>query len=320
MFIDTHAHLNFREFADELDNAIRRSFDVGVKKIINVGSNYQTSVKAIQIACSCHSEFISGYRQNHISKQLWNDIRMHAAVGCHPIHLAKDIKETAIFDGKDYTFTTKKEEFKAEKYQKLIDENKDRIVAIGETGLDYFRLNENNQYQKSKDAKDIQQEVFIAHINLAYKNNLPLILHCRGSENEPFGAYDEMLRIIKNINFQFENGKPKLKNEIRGVIHCFVGTLEQAQEFIDLGFYIGVNGILTFKKSIELQNIIKKISIEKIVLETDCPYLAPEPYRGKRNEPMYIPDIANFIGVLKNIPIDKVANITSNNAKKLFNI
>jgi len=306
MFIDTHAHLNFKEFEKELPDVLKRSFEVEVKKIINVGSNYQTSVKAVEIVKSL---------------ALVKNVEMFAAVGCHPIHLAANITETAMFDGKEYKFTTKKEEFDMAKYQKLIDENKDMIVAIGETGLDYYRLNDENKYQISNikyqilDNKKIQKQIFKKHIELAQKNDLSLILHCRGSEGKPFDAYDEMIEILK---LQMSNCKSQ--NKIRGVVHCFVGNLKQAQEFIKLGFYIGVNGIVTFKNSNELQNIIREIPLEKIVLETDCPYLAPEPYRGKRNEPMYIPLIAQNIAELKNIELEKIEEITTKNAKELFKI
>ncbi len=309
MYIDSHAHLNFKEYENDIKNVLERSFNAGVKKIVNVGSNYKTSLKTIQIA---NSQKLKA--------------NLFAVVGCHPIHLMQDITESAKFDGKEYKFTTKKEEFNKDKYQKLIDENKDVVVGVGETGLDYFHLTRCHPERakrvegsrKSFDKfemteKEIQKRVFKEHIDLAIENNLPLVLHCRGSEDDQYGGYDEMLQILKSYNLN-------LKSDFRGVAHCFVGNLAQAKEFIKMGFYIGVNGIVTFKNSNELQNIIKKIPLKNIVLETDCPFLAPDPYRGKRNEPACIPIIAQKIAEIKGVDVGEVEKITTDNCKKLFNI
>lgn len=305
MYIDSHAHINFKEYEGQIDDVITRSFKAGVKKIVNIGSNYETSERSVEIA-----EELLDFKETPGNEPAFNlpGFEMFAVVGCHPIHLTQDITESAMFDGKEYKFRTKKEIFDKEKYQNLIDNNKDFIVGIGETGLDYFHLSE------IKDEKEIQKKVFHEHIELALENNLPLVLHCRGSEDNSYGAYDEMLEIIKDYN-----GHKKFKN-IKGVIHCFVGNLKQAREFIDLGFYIGVNGIVTFKKSIELQEIVKEIPLDKIVLETDCPFLSPEPNRGKRNEPMYIPVIAQKVAKLEEVDIKDVEKITTQNSEKLFGI
>lgn len=303
MFIDTHAHLNFREFAQNLDEIINDALDARVKKIINVGSNYKTSKNAIDIV-----------NKQEISSKLF------AAVGCHPIHLAADITEKTLFEGKEYSFVTKKEEFVAEKYQQLIDQNKESVVAIGETGLDYYHfqsekdLNVKEEFEKQQ---EIQKKVFQEHISLAQLNNLPLILHCRGSKETSYKAYDDMIAIIEKSNSKNEQAQ---YGNLQGVIHCFAGNLKQAKKFVDLGFYIGVNGIITFKNAKEIQNIIKEIPLKKIILETDCPYLAPEPFRGKRNEPKYIPVIAEYIAKLKNISVEMIAKNTTKNAEKLFNI
>lgn len=305
MFIDTHAHINFREYEGEIDDVLKRSFEAGVKKIINIGSNYDTSCKAVQMV-----EEANDFQEtpgNTVAEQM-NKFGLSAVIGCHPIHLTQDITESAMFDGKEYKFRTKKEIFDKGKYQDLIDDNKDFIVGIGETGLDYFHLSE------IKDEKEIQKKVFREHIELALENDLPLVLHCRGSEDDPYRAYDEMLEIINGYKSQKEF------KGIKGVIHCFVGNLKQAREFVDLGFYIGVNGIVTFKKSTELQEIVKEISLNKIVLETDCPFLSPEPYRGKRNEPMHIPVIAQKMAELKCVDIKMIEKITTQNSERLFGI
>jgi len=304
MFIDTHAHLNFREFGDEIPEVIKRAEIVEVKQIINIGSNFDTSKKSVELA----SEY-----QN-----------LFASVGIHPIHLASDIVETAKFDGKEYSFKTRKEDFNYEKFFELA-KSSNKVVAIGETGLDYFRINENNNFQfsinnfqsNSNDSilktKQIQKKVFEEHIRLAEELGLPLILHCRGSEDNLYDAYDDMLNII-------ENCKLKTENFPKGVIHCFGGNLDQAKEFIKFGFYIGFTGIVTFKNATELQNIAREIPLNKILIETDCPFLAPVPYRGKRNEPAYVVEVARKIAELKNISIDEVESVTTQNAKNLFKI
>jgi len=271
MFIDTHAHLNFKAFKDDYKDAIKQAFDAEVKGIINVGSNFETSGKAIKIANQFENEMI------------------FAAVGLHPIHV----------DDEDFHY---------EKYLRLAKNKK--VVAIGETGLDFFRIKKSN-FCVQNDKKQI--EVFKEHIKLAKELNLPLIAHCRGSENNPHEAYDKIIEIIR---FAQNN----MKDKIRGVIHCFVGNLAQAKALIGMGFYIGVNGIATFKNSCELQNIIKVVALEKIILETDCPWLAPIPYRGKQNSPQYIPVIAQKIAEIKNINIKKVAQTTTKNVRKLFTI
>lgn len=321
MFIDTHAHLNFKAFKTDLDKVIKKSVDVGVRKIINVGSNYATSVKAVESVKNVETV---------------ENVKMYAAVGLHPIHLASDITESEIIDAKEYKFTTKQEKFNYQKYAGLI-RSSDKIVAIGETGLDYFRIkseirnpkSETNSKFEIQTIKTIQKKVFMEHIRLAEEFDLPLILHCRGSKEKPDEAYEEILKILKcHSEFISESQRSRNKfemthdlcNNLQGVIHCFVGNLKQAYDFINLGFFIGVNGIVTFNKSNELQDIVKKIPLKSILLETDCPYLAPEPYRGKRNTPEYISLIAQKIARIKNIKLKKVEDITTQNAKNLFNI
>jgi len=250
----------------------------------------------------------------------------------HPIHLHEDITELCLMDGKEYKVTTKKEIFDYNKYLELAKNT--GVVAIGETGLDYFHLKNDchaelvsaskrsrNEFgMTTEKIKQTQKDVFKQHIKLAKEMDLPMILHCRGSEKNPFDAYDEMIEIIEiqNEKCKMQNNNLKLKNKPRGVIHCFVGNREQAKKFIDMGFYIGVNGIVTFPKSYELQDIVRDLPLDKIVLETDCPFLAPDPYRGKRNEPKYIPIIAQKIAELKNISLKEVEEQTTKNAQKLF--
>lgn len=298
MFIDSHAHLNFKEFGKEISGAIKKAGDAGVKVIINVGSSFSTSLKATQIA--------RGYGDNADQR----GIKMYSSVGIHPIHLVKDIEEKAVFDGREYSFKTKQEDFDYGKFKKLaLSSNK--IIAIGETGIDLFRIADQN-HPIDKVVK-LQSEVFLEHIKLAKELKLPLIIHGRGTKEGSYGAYDLILKILKTKMSTYEV-------DIGGVAHCFAGNLKQAKEFVKMGFYIGFTGIVTFKNAAEIQQIAREIPLEKILIETDCPFLAPVPYRGKRNEPAFVVEVAKKIAELKNISLEKVEKQTTENTRKLFGI
>ncbi|MDD5341510.1 MAG: TatD family hydrolase [Patescibacteria group bacterium] len=289
MLFDTHAHINFKVFDNDLENVVKRSLESGIY-FINVGSNFETSQKAIEIA-----EKFDG---------VW------AVIGCHPEHLVDDIKEKIFVNGEEKLLTVKKEIFDYKKYFDLAKSSK-KIVGIGETGLDFYYLKpEKHDIEK---AKQLEIEVFKQFIKLAKELNLPLVLHCRGEEGKNYEAYDLMLEILSS-----ELGA--LGPEPKGVIHCFGGNLEQAKKFIDLGFYIGFTGIVTFKNAKELQQVAKEIPLDKILIETDSPYLAPVPFRGKVNEPQYVRYVAEKIAELKGLKFEEVAEQTFNNAKNLFNI
>lgn len=285
MFIDTHAHLNFREYKDEISKVITNAQEAQVGVIVNVGSNYQTSQKTIKIA------------------EKYNNL--YSAIGIHPIHLVKDITESATFDGRTYSFTTRQEDFNYQEFKNLARSSK-KVVAIGETGIDIFRL-EDDKHSIPEIFK-LQSNVLRQHIKLAKELNLPLILHTRGAEKDSSDAYNIMLKVVNKARY------------FRGVIHSFVGNPNQAKKFIDLGFYLGVNGIVTFKNGKNVQEIIRKVSLEKILIETDCPFLAPVPYRGKRNEPAYVVEVAKKIAELKNIPLAEVEKTTTQNAINLFKL
>lgn len=172
------------------------------------------------------------------------------------------------------------------------------VIAIGETGLDYH-------WDRSFDKK--QQDLARRHIRLAIETNLPVIFHNRE-------ATSDLLHIVEE-----ERSSTTNPSRLRGIFHCFTGSLEEAERVWDLGFYIGIGGIVTFKNS-DLEDVVRSVSLDRIVLETDAPYLAPAPYRGKRNEPSYLPLIAEKIASTKNVSLEQVADTTTNNAKELFNI
>lgn len=176
---------------------------------------------------------------------------------------------------------------------KLIEENLNnpKIVAIGEIGLDYYWV---------KDNMDKQKEIFKYQLKLATKYNKPIVVHSREAIQDTFD-------ILKKYN-------------LKGSIHCFSSSLEMAKEFIKLGYKIGVGGTLTFKNSKKLQEIVKELNLKDILLETDSPYLSPEPFRGKRNQPNNVYYVALKIAELKDINVDEVLNITNNNAIKEFDL
>jgi TatD DNase family protein len=168
----------------------------------------------------------------------------------------------------------------------------DRVVAIGETGLDYH-------YQP--ELAEQQQEIFREHVRLAVELNKPLIIHTRM-------AREDTMRILR------EEGAEKCG----GVLHCFTESLEMAQEAIELGFYISISGIVTFNKASELKNVVSSLPLERLLVETDSPYLAPSPYRGKQNQPAYVREVAQYIALLKGVSVEEVEKVTTNNFFNLF--
>lgn len=178
-----------------------------------------------------------------------------------------------------------------------LEEASPHLVAIGETGLDYY-------YEHSPREK--QKESLLWHIDLALKSSLPLVIHCRD-------AFDDFFEILDRNYLS----NPQNKG---GVLHCFTGMLKEAQEVIKRGFFLSLSGIVTFKKSGELQDVARYVPLEKLLIETDAPYLAPHPYRGKQNEPQYLVETARFVASLKNLPHEELVEATSINAKRLFSI
>ena len=208
---------------------------------------------------------------------------IYAAVGIHP-HDAEEVKDIP----------------KLIKFlEKLAKENK--IVAIGECGLDYYSFDQ-GKFRKdlSPETKNKQKEVFKAQLKLSQKLKLPVIIHNRES-------HDDLLEIIKDFK-----GK--------GVIHCFSGDKKFLKEVLDLGCYVGFDGNITFKNALDLQEIVKAAPIDKILVETDCPFLTPGPFRGLRNEPKNVKIIAEFIAELKQLSFSKLIPILNKNTKDLFSI
>jgi len=275
MLIDSHAHLNFNAYKEDLDEVIKRTLRNDIW-IINIGSQYVTSKRAVEIA------------QNY-------EKGIYAAVGLHPIHLSSGIFKTKI-DKEEVELQTVEEEFDYEKYRQLAQSEK--VVAIGEIGLDYYYKPKTKR--KLKLFKRKQEEVLLKQLNLAEELNLPVIFHCRL-------AHQGLLEILQS------KGRG---SKIKGVVHCFTGNWQQAQKYLEMGFYLGFNGII-FK--LDLEGIIKRVPLDKILIETDCPYLTPPQVKG-RNEPLYLKYIVERIAKIKDISYEEIAAVTSENAKKLFKI
>jgi TatD DNase family protein len=276
MLIDTHSHVNFKEFKDDYLEVINRARQKEVA-MINVGSQISTSRRAADLAKNFPKTF--------------------AAVGLHPIHLQDmEVIEEGI------KFKTRAEKFNQAAYEDLAVLK--QVVAIGECGLDYYYAD-----LSDKKIKNYQKEVLRAQIQLANENNLPMILHCRGSRNNNDDAYLDMLNELK------EN---PLK--CRGVKHCFTASVEVAKKFLDLGFYLGFNGLITFDKTGRSNELVLNTPLDRILLETDCPYLTPDPFRGRRNEPAFVEFVAQKIAQIKRVDYAQIVQKTTQNAKKLFNL
>lgn len=170
----------------------------------------------------------------------------------------------------------------------------ERVVAVGETGLDYYY---------SKDTHQVQQDSFVGHIEVANELNKPLIIHTRD-------ARKDTIALMKTHNAE----------HCGGVLHCFTEDWDMAKKAIDMGFYISISGIVTFKNAVELKEVVKQLPLDRLLIETDSPYLAPVPYRGKTNQPAYVEDVGYYIADLKNLSFNELATATTNNFYRLFNL
>jgi TatD DNase family protein len=282
MLIDTHSHINLRAFKDDAAETMQRALDAGVV-VVNVGTQIDTSREAVKLL----EQF-----PEHV----------YAVIGLHPVHTYKHDYE----DEEEVKFKTREEGFDYESYKQLAQN--DRVVGIGECGLDYYRLPDDRDHSEIKTK---QREAFLAQVKLAGELDKALCIHCRPSQGT-VDAYEDILEIMEEV---------KLRNpEFRFEIHCYTGDLATAQKFIRLGAFIGLNGIITFDKTGRSEEVVKGIPLEFMVLETDAPYLTPLPFRGQRNEPSYLKFVAEKIAEWKGESVEKVAEVTTENARQLFNI
>ena len=281
-FIDTHCHVHFEAYRDDMDEVVKRSLDAGVA-MVTVGTQTATSKGAIELA----------ERFEHV----W------ATIGLHPNHLHKqeffdqdELPKTEELPGK---IKTRSESFDPHYYTELVSHPK--VVAVGEFGLDFYRVPD---HLDREEVIETQKQSCKDQLTFASQFEKPVVIHCRD-------AHEDQIVLLKQ---EIDNGGLRK----RGVIHSFTGTIEDARNYQSLGFYLGLNCILTFSK--ELQMVISETPLSQIVIETDAPYLTPPPHRGKRNEPAYVPIIAEHIAELHNISVDEVAEATTYNASRLFNL
>jgi TatD DNase family protein len=283
-YIDIHSHVNFTAFDADRDEVIKRALENDTW-VINVGTQVDTSKKAVEMA----NQYDEG---------------VYAIIGLHPIHTGAsfhDVKELGE-GGKE--FTSRGEAFDKGVYREMLKDPK--VVAIGECGLDYYRM----------DALSIekQKKAFIMQIELANEFNKPLMLHIRnnqkqqlitGEEGSP-NAYMDALEILKQ------------HSKVKGDVHFFAGNIEEAKAFVDFGFTLSFTGVITF--TTDYDEVIKNTPLEMIMTETDAPYVTPAPYRGKRNEPTYVREVVKKIAQVKGQPEDEVAQTIISNAKRVFGI
>jgi TatD DNase family protein len=256
MLIDSHAHIQGKEYAGEAEAVIERARAAGVEKIIAVGGagDMSSNTEAVALADSFPN--------------------IYATVGMHP-HDAKDVGADELRALRELTSHAK-------------------VIAVGETGLDYY-------YNHSP--HEVQRRVFTQFIHMARETGLPIVVHERD-------AAQEVAELLRSEG----------RRELHGVIHCFTGNYEAACDYLDLGFYLSFTGIITFKNAEPLRQVVRQVPLEKMFVETDSPFLTPVPHRGKRNEPAYVRLVAETVASVKNISLEDVARVTTENVQNLFKI
>lgn len=278
-FIDIHSHVNFVAFDEDRDAVVARTLEAKTW-MINVGTQKDTSQGAVDMA----NKYPEG---------------VYAIIGLHPIHTDKSHHDEKEIGEGGKEFTSHGEAFDKEFYLKLGADPK--VVAIGECGLDYYRLDE--------DSVAKQKETFIQSIEVANELNKPLMLHIRSNPDN--SAYFDAIEILKT------------HAKVKGDVHFFAGNLEEAKAFLDLGFTLSFTGAITYPPrpgGCDYAEIIRNTPLEMIMSETDCPYVAPIPYRGKRNEPIYVQEVVKKIAEIKGLDLEVVKRALVANAQRVFNL
>jgi TatD DNase family protein len=277
-YIDSHAHMNFVIYDEDRAKVIERTKNDDVM-VINIGTQKDTSKLAVEMA----------EQHEHL----------YAIIGLHPIHTVSHFHNHDEVGEDGDEFTSRGEVFDIDYYRALA-KSSDRVVGIGECGLDYYR--------NTKGTQEAQEKAFRDQIELALELDLPLMLHVRPSEDS-MDAYHDVLDILREYS---DN------TNLRGQAHFFAGTPEIAQSFIDLGFYISFTGVITFASMYE--KLVKVIPIDKILSETDAPYVTPHPFRGQRNEPSHVREVLGKIARIKKVDEEVMAQQVMKNAKRLYRI
>lgn len=267
-YFDAHTHVNFVAFNDDREAAILRAKDAGVAMNV-VGTQADTSRDAVELA----------EKYDHV----------YATIGLHPVHTSKSYHDAKELGEGGKEFTSRGEVFDMATYEKL--GSSPRVIAVGECGLDYFRLDEKT--------KEIQKDAFIQQIELANKLKKPLMLHVRN-------AYEDAFEIVK------------AHAKVKGDVHFFAGDWETAKKFLDFGFALSFTGVITFTH--DYDEVIKNAPLDMLLSETDAPYVTPVPHRGKRNEPAYVVEVVHAIARIRGEDPEIVAAQIAENARRLFSL
>lgn len=243
--------------------------------MVNVGTQKDTSQKAITLA----EKYPEG---------------VYATVGLHPIHTDKSFHDKEELGSGGEEFTSRGEVFDYDGYKKLALHPK--VVAIGECGLDYYRIND-------ADSKEKQEAAFVQQIELARDVEKPLMIHCRA-------AFPDLISVLKANSSKLQ--------AVPGIIHFFSGTEPQASDLLNMGLYFTFGGVITFSR--DYDEIIKSVPVSRTLLETDAPYVTPAPHRGKRNEPAYVAEVAKKLAEIKGVSLEEIQHHTNENARAIFRI
>lgn len=254
MIFDSHAHYDDAQFDDDRMDVLSHLKDAGVERVVNISNGWDDLMKTLELI-----------RQVPF---------LYGTVGIHPCKVS-ELNDERMEQMRDFC-------------------SRDKIVAVGEIGLDYYWMS---------DPKEVQKEWFIRQLRLAKEVNLPVVIHSRDASQDTFDIM-----------------KAEHAGTTGGVIHCYSGSVEMAREYVKMGYFLGIGGVVTFKNSKTLKKVAAEIPLEHIVIETDCPYLAPTPYRGKRNSSAYLPMVIEEIARLRGISTEEVERVTYENAMRLYSI
>ena len=279
-YIDIHSHLNFAAFDTDREEVIKRALDAKVA-MINVGTQKDTSKKAVELA----EKYENG---------------VYAIVGVHPIHTSKSFHDVQELGDGGKEFTSRGEAFDISYYKTLAQNPK--VVGIGECGLDCYRESQDSGFK-------IQERVFRQQIELATEVGKPLMLHLRNGSGR--SAYNDAFRLLESCFLHRESSAG-------GNLHFFAGSIEEAKPFLDAGFSFSFTGVITFTH--DYNEVIRYLPLDAILSETDSPYVAPVPYRGKRNEPLYVKEVVKAIARIRGEDEEKVRVQILKNAEQLFGI
>jgi TatD DNase family protein len=284
VLIETHAHLDYPDFAPDFDDVLRRATDAGVTRIITIGTSVESSRRAVELAEKYPNVF--------------------AVIGVHPTYV-EESGEDVITPLRDLA-------------------RNPRVVAIGETGLDYHSL---PSLELAKERKDTQ--LLVKALQTSTEQQLEAEIHDGAYKSKQASLFEQQLDLAAELGLnvvihQRDAWEDTLEimrpytGKVCGVFHCFGGSLEQAQEVIDLDHLISFTGIVTFKNGVSVREVAAKVPLWKFMVETDCPYLAPVPFRGKRCEPAHTKLVAESIASVRGISLDEIAEATTETAEKFF--